>query len=104
MFKKNIIFSLLFFIFLTSCNSWDSVKRGLTGAKEKSTDEFLVKKKDPLILPPDFDSLPTPRELEEVVEETSTFEEKLKTTSSIGSSSSESDGTEKSILEKIKQE
>ena len=89
---------------MTSCNSWDSVKRGLTGAKQKSTDEFLVKKKDPLILPPDFDSLPTPREMEEVVEETSSFEEKLKTTSSIGSSSSESGDTEKSILEKIKQE
>ena len=39
-----------------------SVKRGLTGSKSDSTDEFLVQKKDPLILPPDFESLPSPEE------------------------------------------
>jgi len=52
MFKKTIYISLL--IFLASCSdTFDSVKRGLTGAKKNSADEFLVKKKDPLILPPD---------------------------------------------------
>ncbi len=32
----------------------------MTGAKKKTTDEFLVKKKDPLILPPQFEELPVP--------------------------------------------
>ena len=32
----------------------------LRNEKINSTDEFLVKKKDPLILPPDFDKIPTP--------------------------------------------
>ena len=61
MFKKKTIF-LMFLIFLvTSCvDTWSNVKRGLLGTKENSTDEFLVQKKDPLILPPDFDSLPSP--------------------------------------------
>ena len=54
---KKITYILLF-IFLVSCaNTFDSVKRGLTGAKKNSADEFLVKKKDPLILPPDFENL-----------------------------------------------
>jgi len=53
MFKK-ISYIIILFAFLTSCaDTFDSVKRGLTGAKKGSADEFLVKKKDPLILPPD---------------------------------------------------
>ena len=79
MIKKKIIFIILFAFLVTSCaDSWSNVKRGLTGAKQKSTDEFLVKKKDPLILPPDFDSLPSPSEKEAAVEEMSSFEKTLK--------------------------
>ena len=62
MFKK-ITFIIFLFTFLTSCaDTFDSVKRGLTGEKKSSADEFLVKKKDPLILPPDYENLPDPDE------------------------------------------
>jgi len=74
MFKKKTIFLILLIFLVTSCaDSWSNVKRGLTGAKQKSTDEFLVKKKDPLILPPDFDNLPSPSPKEEAIEEMSSF-------------------------------
>ena len=46
--------------FLESCGSWDQVKKGITGQKTISTDEFLVEKKDPLIKPPNFEELPVP--------------------------------------------
>ena len=47
--------------FLESCGgTWDQVKKGLTGQKTTSTDEFLVEKKDPLIKPPNFEELPVP--------------------------------------------
>ena len=46
--------------FLESCGTWDQVKKGLTGQKTSSTDEFLVEKKDPLIKPPNFEELPVP--------------------------------------------
>ena len=66
---KKITYILLF-IFLVSCaGTFDSVKRGLTGAKKNSADEFLVKKKDPLILPPDYENLPTPDEAHILLEE-----------------------------------
>jgi len=70
----------MFLMFLvTSCvDTWSNVKRGLLGTKENSTDEFLIQKKDPLILPPDFDSLPSPSEREEAIEEKSSFEKTLK--------------------------
>ena len=37
-----------------------SVKRGLSGQKQKNTNEFLVQKKNPLVLPPHFGELPQP--------------------------------------------
>ena len=62
MLKKFINISLIA-LFATSCgDTLGSVKRGLTGAKANSADEFMVQKKDPLILPPDFENLPTPDE------------------------------------------
>ena len=102
--KKKIIFPILLIFLVTSCaDTWGNVKRGLTGAKKKSTDEFLVKKKDPLILPPDFDSLPSPSDEDEATEEMSSFEKTLTEvsvtetdTSSAGSSA------EDSILNQIK--
>ena len=58
--KKINIFLLLLILLLESCGTWDEVKKGLTGQKTISTDEFLVEKKDPLIKPPNFEELPVP--------------------------------------------
>ena len=73
MFKKLTV-AILLILFTASCaDTVDSVKRGLTGAKSNSADEFLVKKKDPLILPPDFENLPTPDENAVSADEISIF-------------------------------
>ena len=94
---------LLIFLVTSCADTWGNVKRGLTGAKKQSTDEFLVQKKDPLILPPDFESLPSPSDREEAIEEMSSFEKTFKqesetkiTASSTGSSA------EDSILKQIR--
>ena len=98
MYKK--ITYILLFIFLVSCaDSFDSVKRGLTGAKKGSADEFLVKKKDPLILPPDFENLPIPDEAPILLEESSIFENTLEDDGKVDSPESKS--VESSILKKI---
>jgi len=49
----------LLFIILSVLTSCQSVKDGLTGKKQNNSDEFLVKKKNPLVLPPDYGKLPT---------------------------------------------
>jgi len=98
MYKKIIyITSIIFFV--ASCNSMDSVKRGLTGEKRQSVDEFLVQKKDPLILPPDYESLPSPDERISAAETISNFEKSLEI--STEDSSSTSTTTESFILKKI---
>ncbi|SVC02970.1 uncharacterized protein METZ01_LOCUS255824, partial [marine metagenome] len=55
----------------------DTAKKALTGEKRNTTDEFLVKKKDPLILPPDYENLPVPDERADTNEDSSTFEKNL---------------------------
>ena len=40
--------------------SCQSIKNAVSGVKQENSDEFLVQKKHPLVLPPDFTDLPTP--------------------------------------------
>jgi hypothetical protein len=99
--KKKYKFLIVLIFMLTSCaEAWDSTKRGLTGQKAKSTDEFLVEKKDPLILPPDFENLPSPSEALNS-EEISSFEKKL-SEDNTGTEVTSSGSTEESIVEKIR--
>tara|TARA_B100000029_G_C17578442_1_gene958871 strand:- start:1780 stop:2097 length:318 start_codon:yes stop_codon:yes gene_type:complete len=101
---KKIFNILFFFFFTTSCaDTFDSVKRGLTGAKRSSADEFLIKKKDPLILPPDYENLPSPDESGIAKEEDSIFEKSLEKITEEESLSTDSAGSvENSILRKIR--
>ena len=54
-FKTLILIHLLLFFY--SCGT---VKEGFKNPKKNNSDEFLVEKKSPLIMPPDFDELPKP--------------------------------------------
>jgi len=96
---KKIIYILFIICFVTSCQTLGEVKRGLTGEKVASTDEFFIKKKDPLVMPPDYENLPTPDERITAREEISDFEKSLET--SIEDNSSTSSSAESSILKQI---
>ena len=99
MFKK-IIYIVVLIFFVTSCaDTFSSVKRGLTGTKADSGDEFMVQKKDPLILPPDFENLPIPDERDILLEEESIFQITLEGDEIEDSTNSKS--VESSILKKI---
>ena len=101
--NKKILFLIIITFLATSCTeTFQSVKRGLIGAKSNSADEFLVKKKDPLILPPDFENLPNPSERQVSVEEMTSFEKTLKKQTISESSSATENSVEESILNQIK--
>jgi len=53
--KNFILFFLILLIY--SCGT---VKEGFTNQKKENKDEFLVEKKSPLVMPPDYDKLPVP--------------------------------------------
>ena len=60
---KKINKTILYFIltlFLYSCGGVSDVGKTLRNEKIKTTDEFLVKKRQPLALPPDYKNLPEP--------------------------------------------
>ena len=98
---------LIISIFIITLNSCGSIKESFTNSK-KSTDEFLVKKKSPLVMPPDFQELPIPGNDNQEQEN----DENLKIKSLITGSenkfsksqnnSNQNTTTENSILEKIK--
>ena len=58
---KSLFFVSLVSLFLLSCQS---VQDGLTLKKKENTEQFLIEKKKPLIMPPDFDDLPQPGNLD----------------------------------------
>ena len=91
-------------LFLASCQS---VKDGLTGKKTNNTDEFLIKKKNPLVLPPEFEKLPESKETVKKKEEENfnilkVVKKDQKEIKNIEIEKSES--LEKSILKKINKE
>ena len=100
---NNILKILIVSLFLFSCSG------GLDGFKlKKSTagDEFLIEKKDPLVLPPDFSKLPNPEEeIEEIEKEESQIEIVFKNNNTENdenkNTNTSSTGLEKSILKKI---
>ena len=55
--KLIILLLSLIFIFLNGCKG---IKENLSMKKKANTDEFLVQKKNPLVLPPDYRDLPKP--------------------------------------------
>ena len=95
-------------IFIILLNSCGTIKEGFVSKKKNSTDEFLVKKKSPLVMPPEFDELPIPgNENQEQKNNENSEIKSLITGSDNKSSKSQNNSnqnttTENSILEKIK--
>ena len=60
---KKINFLLITFLFLISCAGVEEAGKVLRNEKTKTTDEFLVEKKEPLVMPPDYNKMPEPDSL-----------------------------------------
>ena len=104
--KISKLFILL--IFIITLNSCGTLKEGFSNSKKKSTDEFLVKKKNPLVMPPEFEELPIPGNQNQEQKKDEKLEIKSLITGTENKSSKSQNTTnqnitfEKSILEKIK--
>ena len=106
--KKNntLVAIFLFLLFLNSCGT---VAEGLGGSKKKGSEEFLVEKKAPLVLPPSFGELPEPgmktgENLISTKKDTSDIEEIINQSSSTKTKTNNDNLTnsiEESIIKKI---
>ena len=54
---KYILIGVIFLFFLSGCQD---IKKGFSGKKIDQGNEFLVIKKNPLVVPPNFNELPSP--------------------------------------------
>ena len=101
---KKIFLILSLSLYLTACQS---AKDALTLKKKNSGDEFLVEKKNPLVLPPDYGELPEPGKVSNIKEESDIDDDIQITLSNIELNSenkiinSEPTSIERSVLEKI---
>jgi len=91
-------------IFLNACGT---IKDGFRSQKKDSVDEFLVEKKSPLVMPPDFDELPMPNENQNTKKNEATDIKSLISNNENSSdetlgNSNENTSFENSILKKIK--
>tara|TARA_B100001057_G_scaffold331977_1_gene332307 strand:+ start:254 stop:568 length:315 start_codon:yes stop_codon:yes gene_type:complete len=102
--NKNYFFLAVLFL-LSSCQN---VKDALSGKKYENSDEFLVIKKNPLVLPPNFNELPTPKDvvdntqIENIENEIEDLLSSVKDNNEKVVESSASSATESFVLEKIK--
>jgi hypothetical protein len=103
------IFLLIFLLIVSGCQD---VKKGLSGKNIDQGEEFLVIKKNPLVVPPDFEKMPIPKnEIEKSnsikVEnnQDSDFKKLLKTQDQnvdVSDSRENTGDLEKKIIDKIK--
>ena len=107
---KKYKFCIIFLSFAITLQSCGTVSEGFGGSKRSKTgDEFLVHKKRPLVLPPDFKKMPSPnptQETEGTLSESSDIKDLLniKKEGDKTFDSSNDKSLEKSILSKIKKE
>jgi len=100
-YKTTILVTFLLFI-----NSCTVLKEGFKSPKQKTSDEFLVEKKSPLIMPPEFNKLPVPNSKNKKIKKNEETIESLISNSETqtGNNRNNTDqNLEKTILDKIKE-
>ena len=94
-------------ISILALNSCGSISEGFSSQKKNSIDEFLVEKKSPLVMPPDFNELPLPQQTNQVIENKEKTDIKSlltenKDTDLDNQNTNQDKNFENSIIEKIK--
>ena len=101
---KKIRSTLLLFItctILANCSSFSEVGKVMRNEKIGNTDEFLVKKREPLTQPPDYHTLPIPNS-DNTVKEKKISEILNKSKNTNNKQKNKSSSTEQLIIEQIK--
>ena len=104
--KKIFKISIYLSVILIGMSSCQGLKDGLEGNKKsKSSEEFLINKKSPLVMPPDYSKLPLPENNLSQNEKTQDFDLKKvleKNSNNQKSKTQTNKSFQKSIIEKIK--
>ena len=105
--KNNYIKKIYILVIISLLAGCNSLKEGLEGnRKSKNAEEFLIQKKNPLVLPPDYSKLPVPKNISEKEKSIDEFDLENILNSKSDEMNKEttfkSNSIEKSVLDKIK--
>ena len=101
---KNLILLLIFNFISTYCSSLSDASKILRDEKITTTDEFLVKKRQPLSIPPNFEELikPNSKESKKEVKTQDELNKIFKIKNNNDGANSSSISSEESILKQIR--
>tara|TARA_X000000950_G_C13678166_1_gene562824 strand:- start:506 stop:814 length:309 start_codon:yes stop_codon:yes gene_type:complete len=100
---QNIQLLLIISFLLVSCGGLKDAGKVLRNEKISNTDEFLVKKRNPLVLPPNFEEIPEPGSISKKNEnEDEKIKKIIKAPKTNSSLKSKSSSLEESILNRIR--
>jgi len=99
---KNINLLLIVFFLIVSCSSLSDAKKVLKNQKVRTTDEFLVKKRNPLELPPNFEEVLKPGTKFEKKNDDEKIKKILNVPKTVNTIKNKSKSTEESILKRIR--
>ena len=97
--KHKLIIIILLIFTISACGDFNR-------KRSSKSDEFLIEKKNPLVMPPDIDELPKPKEvLEEADSDENILKEALKSNdiNSQNSQNETSSSLQESIIKKIEE-
>ena len=99
---KKLFLNFIIFFFLYSCGG-SNIAKVLRNEKIQTTDEFLVRKRDPLIMPPEHETLPKPGKANLSKKESNdkSIKDILNTTEDENSSNSKTSAVEQAIINEI---
>ena len=102
-----LIIAVNIFLVVVSCGT---LNEGFSNQKKNNSDEFLVEKKAPLVMPPNYNELPTPKNSQQNKidnDSSNTIKSFLQNDDNLQTSTLEKDSSsnfEQSIIEKIKKD
>ena len=99
---RTINFYIVILFILSACTTMEEAGKVLKNEKISTTDEFLVKKRQPLILPPDYDKIPEPNTMNKKQEKESDKIKKILKAQNPDVSAGKISGTEETILNEIR--
>ena len=101
--KNKFVYLTFILFFLNACQT---LQDGLAGNKNKNSDEFLIEKKNPLEMPPEFGALPEPAKKVNIIDKTEKINENIenliKKESSTNKTQSSDQSAEDFVLKQIK--
>ena len=99
---NKLFFYTLLFLLLNSCGGFSEAGKVLRNEKTRTTDEFLVKKREPFSQPPEIDKIPEPGSIQKKQKDNSEIDKILKMPKGSTNQKNSTSSVEKSILNEIK--